>query len=128
MKKHSAIAVLVAVSVIALASMFDPASTVSAPPDKQNYAANVAYIEGYVMDSASGAGLPGVTVRIGGASMGTTNITGYFRIEGLSSGLHQVKASFNGYKSFNSTLSVTDGENSVIIRIEPVISESGSDC
>ena len=72
MKKHSAIAVLVAVSVIALASMFDPASTVSAPPDKQNYAANVAYIEGYVMDSASGAGLPGVTVQIGETSMETS--------------------------------------------------------
>ena len=54
MKKHSAIAVMIAVSVIALASMFDPASTGSAPPGEQNY---VAYIEGYVMDSASGAGL-----------------------------------------------------------------------
>ena len=127
MKRHSAIAALIAVSVIAMASMIYPASTRSAPPDEQNYVADVAYIEGYVMDSASGAGLPGVTVQIGETSM-ETNITGYFRIDGLSSGGHQVKASSNGYKSFNSTLSVTDGENAVIIRMEPVISRSGSDC
>lgn len=127
MKKHSAIAVLIAVSVIAMASMLDPACARGAPPDEQNYATYAAYVEGYVMDAASGAGLPGVTVQIGETSM-ETNITGYFSIDGLSSGDHSVKASFSGYKSFNGTLSVTDGENAVIIRMEPAISKSSPSC
>ena len=127
MKRHRIISALIAVSIISMPSMLNPACAGGAPPYEQNDVTNVTYVEGYVMDSDSGVGLPGVTVQIGDTAL-KTDITGYFRIDGLSSGNHSVKASFEGYKSFDSPLSLTDGENAVFIRMEPDISKFGASC
>ncbi len=128
MRRCRATAVLVAVSIIAVALMLYPAYATSAQPHEQTYVAYVeGYVEGYVMDAASGEGLSGVTVLVGETSM-ETNISGYFRIDGLSLGDHPIKASSDEYKSFISTLSVTEGENSVLIRMDPIASEFDATC
>jgi hypothetical protein len=57
-----------------------------------------------------------------------TNLTGYFRIGVSAPGDHLLKASSSVHKTFSTTLSVTEGDNAVIIRLNPITSKFGDSC
>ncbi|MGI4751835.1 MAG: TonB-dependent receptor [Janthinobacterium lividum] len=63
-------------------------------------------IRGKVTDAANGSTLPGVSIMVPGTSIGTaTGPNGEYFLK-LAKGTHQVKVSFIGYETINSTVTV----------------------
>ena len=69
-------------------------------------------VRGVVTDSTSGLGLPGVSVRIAGSpTLGAaTNVDGEYTIAGVPTGEQTVVASFVGYTTKRTTVTVGPGE------------------
>ena len=59
-------------------------------------------INGSVIDGRSGDGLPGVNIQIQGSYFGTTtDLDGYYQLEGLTPGVYTLSFSMMGYAPFN---------------------------
>jgi len=59
-------------------------------------------VTGRVIDGRSGEGLPGVNIQIQGSSFGTTtDLEGYYKLEGLSPGEYTISFSMMGYAPLN---------------------------
>ena len=59
-------------------------------------------VNGRVTDGRSGEGLPGVNIQIQGSSFGTTtDLEGYYKLEGLSPGEYTLSFSMMGYAPLN---------------------------
>lgn len=76
-------------------------------------------ISGVVTDATSGEPLPAVTVQIVELSRGTaTNVDGEYEIESLPSGTYTLRASFVGYRAFQSEVNIGSGETTLDIELE----------
>ena len=68
-------------------------------------------ISGFVLDGASGEGLPGANVILSGTQMGTaTNFDGYFVITDIPHGSYELKISFIGFELLSEKVNLKRGE------------------
>ncbi len=68
-------------------------------------------VSGVVTDATSGEGMPAVTVQIVELSKGTsTNIDGEYTISSVPAGTYTLRATFVGFKSFETEITVGSGE------------------
>jgi len=79
------------------------------------FTAQIAYsqgsVTGTVTDSRSGESLPGVSVVLTEIQQGTsTNIDGEYTISNVPSGTYTLRASFVGFRTFETTVDVGSGE------------------
>ncbi|MCC6445413.1 MAG: carboxypeptidase regulatory-like domain-containing protein [Armatimonadetes bacterium] len=83
--------------------------------------------EGYVKNFATGRGISGAGVRVGGRSS-TTNNDGFYRITGVASGIRSLWAGANGYQAYPSddTINIPDQD---VYRIHDIllVPSSGGD-
>lgn len=76
-------------------------------------------LAGTVTDAKSGEPLPGVTIQIVELSKGTaSNFDGEYSITGIPSGTYTVRATFVGFKSFNSDVTIGSGTTELDIVME----------
>ena len=70
-----------------------------------------ATISGYVRDSATGASIPQVTIRVDGTTLGTkSDGEGRYKIAGVSAGEYRVTARRVGYLAKTRSVTVADGQ------------------
>ncbi len=63
---------------------------------------STASVNGRVIDARSGEGLPGVNIQIQGSYLGTTtDLEGYYTLEGLSPGIYTISFTMMGYAPLN---------------------------
>ncbi|MBK7867241.1 MAG: carboxypeptidase-like regulatory domain-containing protein [Ignavibacteriales bacterium] len=80
-----------------------------------------AVIKGYVYDKINGESLIGASIYLKENKAGsTTNIAGYFIIQGLREGKYTVVVSYIGYKPYEQTVTIKENqETNLRIDLEP---------
>lgn len=77
---------------------------------------NTGAVHGRVTDSATGAGIPGVSVHISGTSGSTlTNQAGYFLIEGVDTGARTISIRLLGYTSTSQQVQITENDRALVL-------------
>jgi hypothetical protein len=72
-------------------------------------------IHGYVVDSESREPLIGANIQVLNERAGaSTNLDGYFVIPTLKPGLHNLRASYQGYQPLDTLTALIDGQNNLI--------------
>ncbi len=105
---------------------------VAASPEQEEEKTSRVSLNGYVLDAETGERLPGAHVYLTELTAGTTtNRDGYFAVSNLPPKAYDVRVSYLGYQSMDTTL--TAGEDSVRIALaetpiesEGVVVEAGS--
>ncbi len=79
-------------------------------------------LSGSVTDKATKLPLPGASISIRGTTKGTTSrANGSYRITDLSPGSYSIVATYMGYKTFERTLELSEGENTLDIALEEAV-------
>ncbi|MGV3502217.1 MAG: TonB-dependent receptor [Adhaeribacter sp.] len=76
-------------------------------------------ISGIVTDAATGAPLPGASIRIGDTRYGaTTDLQGGFQLRNLPGGTYQLVATYVGYKTYRQSLQVQQSSQVLTLALE----------
>ncbi len=99
-------------------------------PEKKNdnlssYVVQSGTITGTVTDSETGEALPGVNILLVELKTGSaTDVNGKFTIENVPSGTYTLRASYIGYKTYETQINVTEGSIQKNIKLKPTSIES----
>ncbi len=88
-----------------------------------NYLCFAASISGYLTDADTGEPLPYANVYIEGEPLGSSsNDKGYYIIEGISAGAHNIVASYLGYEKYSKTITLSkNDELRLDIKLQPSV-------
>ncbi|MDW8019103.1 MAG: TonB-dependent receptor [Chloroherpetonaceae bacterium] len=84
--------------------------------------AQTSSLSGRVTDKANQTPLPGASIAIRGTTKGTTSrANGTYSISGLLPGRYTIVVTYMGYKTFERTLELAEGENKLDIALEEAV-------
>ena len=76
-------------------------------------------VSGTITDGRSQQGLPGATILLDGAAVGTTDARGAFELPSVAAGPHELRVTFVGYDALNSRLNGQPGGQQLSLALQP---------
>jgi iron complex outermembrane receptor protein len=76
-------------------------------------------VVGTITDARTGEALPGATILLDGAAIGTTNPAGAFSLAAVPAGAHELRITFLGYESLVRQVRGQAAEQQIAMRLQP---------
>ncbi|MGI4743559.1 MAG: TonB-dependent receptor [Janthinobacterium lividum] len=76
-------------------------------------------VSGTITDARSGEALPGATILLDGAAIGTTNPAGAFSLAAVPAGAHELRITFLGYEPLVQPVQGQAAEQQLAMRLQP---------
>ncbi|RTQ49342.1 TonB-dependent receptor [Hymenobacter gummosus] len=76
-------------------------------------------VSGSILDGRSQQGLPGATILLDGAAVGTTDANGAFQLPAVAAGAHELRVTFVGYEALSQRLSGQPEAQQLSLALQP---------